>query len=114
MQNQHCGGNIKLSMEVIPVEYLPNSVDPGSNETHSEFYSQISYYNEQDACDSNDHMIHVFKKLLNHEYCCLACQHYDNKMMVMKRNNIFIWYNNGLCNKFTWPCKYCFGQTNFI
>ena len=49
-------------MEGISVEYDPNSVDPGINEAKSEFNSYISDDNEQYACDSYAHIIHLFKK----------------------------------------------------
>ena len=32
IQSQHWGGNRKLSMEGIAIEYFPYSIDPGSNE----------------------------------------------------------------------------------
>ena len=47
-------------MEVVAVEYFPNSVDPGSNEK-SEFHSYISGDNEQYACDLHAHIFHIFK-----------------------------------------------------
>ena len=51
-------------MEGIAVEYFTNSVDPGSNETKPEFHSYISDENEQDACDSHYHMVHLLKTFL--------------------------------------------------
>ena len=35
IQIQHWGGHRKLSMDVIAVEYAPNSVDTGRNKTKS-------------------------------------------------------------------------------
>ena len=52
-------------MEGIAVEYFPNSVHPGRNETKSQFNSYISDDNEQDACGSHAHMFCLFKKSLN-------------------------------------------------
>ena len=52
-------------MEVIDVGYFPNSVHPGSNLEQSEFHSYISDDNEQDTCDSHDHMFHILKKLFD-------------------------------------------------
>ena len=51
-------------MEGIAIEYFPNSIDPGSNEKKYEFHSYISDNNEQDACDSHDHMFHLLKQHL--------------------------------------------------
>ena len=48
-------------MEGISVEYFPNLVYPGSNETRSEFHSYISDENEKDAFGSHFHIIHLFK-----------------------------------------------------
>ena len=31
IRGQHWGGKRQLSMEIIAVEYFPNSVDPGNN-----------------------------------------------------------------------------------
>ena len=46
-------------MEVIAVEYFPNSFDPCNNEEKSEFHSYIRDDNEQDACDSHAHLVHI-------------------------------------------------------
>ena len=59
---QHWGGNRQLSMEETAVEYFTNSVDPGRNEAKSGFHTYISDNNEQDAYDSQYHIIHLFKK----------------------------------------------------
>ena len=48
-------------MEGISVDYFPKPVDPGIKEIESEFNSYISDENEQDICDSHDHMVHLFK-----------------------------------------------------
>ena len=48
-------------MEGIAVEYSPNSVDPGTNETKTEFHSYISDENEQDSCDSHAHKFSYIK-----------------------------------------------------
>ena len=37
IQSQHWGGNTKLSMEGIAVEYFTNSIDHGSNEKNLSF-----------------------------------------------------------------------------
>ena len=50
-------------MEVIDVEYFTIPIDTGSNEVKSEFHSYISDYNEQDACDSHDNMVNLYKKV---------------------------------------------------
>ena len=47
-------------MEGVVIEYFPNTVDTGSNETISQFRSYISDENEQDACDSHAHTIQLF------------------------------------------------------
>ena len=60
IQSQHWGGNIQLSMEGIAIEYFPTFVDNGKNEEKSEFHSYISDENEQDACNSHAHMVHIF------------------------------------------------------
>ena len=49
-------------MEVIAVEYFPTYIDTGKNEEKSELHSYISDDNEQYACDSHAHMVHIFKK----------------------------------------------------
>ena len=71
-------------MEGIYVEYFPNIIDPGINETNSEFCSYISDHNEQDACDSHYHMIHLFK---NHLF-----------------GNISVWHVNHM-ERHWWFCK---------
>ena len=48
-------------MEDIAVEYFPTSIDTGKNEEKSEFHSYIRDDNEQDACDSHAHMVHLLK-----------------------------------------------------
>ena len=48
-------------MEVIAVEYLPSSFDTVKNKEKSEFHSYISDDNEQDACDSHAHLVHIYK-----------------------------------------------------
>ena len=48
-------------MEGIAVEYSPSLFYPGNNEVNFELYSYISDNNEQDACDSYDHMYHIFE-----------------------------------------------------
>ena len=63
IQSQHCGGNRKLSMEGINIEYFTNLVDTGSNEKKSEFHSYISGDNDQDSCDSHAHFSHIFKNI---------------------------------------------------
>ena len=67
IQSQHWGGNKQLSIESIAVEYFPNSVHTGINETKSEFHSYISDDNEKDACYSHARMFHLFNKN-NHDY----------------------------------------------
>ena len=47
-------------MEEIAVEYFPNPLDPGINETESGFHSYKSDDNEQYSCDLHAHMIHLF------------------------------------------------------
>ena len=37
IKSQYWGGNSHLSIEVISVEYFPNSVDPGNNEINKNF-----------------------------------------------------------------------------
>ena len=66
IQIQHWGGNRKLSMEGIAIEYFPISIDTHNNEEKSEFHSYISDYNEKDACDSHDHILIFF--IINKEY----------------------------------------------
>ena len=51
-------------MEGISVEYFPAYFDNGNNEEKSELHSYISNDNEQDACNSHAHMVHLFKTLL--------------------------------------------------
>ena len=51
-------------MEGIAGEYFPTSVDNGNNEEKSEFNSYISDDNEQDACNSHAHMVHLLKIFL--------------------------------------------------
>ena len=51
-------------MEGSAVEYFPTSVDIGNNEEKYEFHSYISDENEQDACDSHYHMVHLLKTFL--------------------------------------------------
>ena len=46
-------------MEGIYVKYFPTSIDTGNNKEKYEFHSYISDYNEQYACDSHDHMVHI-------------------------------------------------------
>ena len=58
-------------MESIAVEYLPTSIDTGNNEETSEFHSYISDDNEQNACDSHAHMVHILKTFL--DSVILAC-----------------------------------------
>ena len=58
IQGQNCGGNRKLSIEGIAIEYFPNSIDPGVNKK-SEFHSYISDKNEQYACDSHAQTFHL-------------------------------------------------------
>ena len=59
IQSWHWDGNRQLSMEGIAVAYFSNSVDPGRNETESQFHSYTSDENEQYGCDSHAHMITV-------------------------------------------------------
>ena len=47
-------------MGCIAVECFPASVDIGSYEGKSEFHSYKSDDNEQYACDSHAHMIHIY------------------------------------------------------
>ena len=56
IQSQHWGGNRKLSMEAITVEYFPTSVDTGNNEENFEVRSYISVDNEEDVSASHAHM----------------------------------------------------------
>ena len=72
-------------MEGVAFEYVPNSIDPGSNENF-EYNSYISDNNKHDACDSHAHMFHLLKKSLNQEYYCLVCQHYGKTQMVVPSN----------------------------
>ena len=46
IQSQHWGGNRQLSMEDIPVEYFPTSIDTNNNDKNMN-----SDDNEQDSCD---------------------------------------------------------------
>ena len=46
-------------MEGIAIEYFQTSVDIGNNEEKSKFHSYISDDNEQYACDSHAHMVHI-------------------------------------------------------
>ena len=62
IQSRNWGVNKQLSLEVIAVEYFPNSFYLGSNEK-SVFHSYISDYNEQDACDSHSHKVNSFKTI---------------------------------------------------
>ena len=48
-------------MEVISVEYFPNSIDNDNNEK-SGFHSYISDENEQYTCYSHAHMYYLFKR----------------------------------------------------
>ena len=64
IQSRHFGGNIILPMEVIAVDYFPNTVDKGNKEKY-EFCSYISGDNEKYACDSHAYMVHLFKHSLN-------------------------------------------------
>ena len=48
-------------MEDITVKYFPSLFDRVNNEEKYEFYSYRSDKNEQDACDSHDHMFHLLK-----------------------------------------------------
>ena len=83
IQSQNWGGNRLLSMEVVAVEYFPNSVDPGSNEK-SEFHSYISDENEQDECDLHARM-----------FCLL-------KIYIFR--NISVWYVNSM-GRHRWLCQ---------
>ena len=47
-------------MEIIAVEYFPNSIYLCSNEKTYGFHSYISGDNEQYACDSHAYMFHLF------------------------------------------------------
>ena len=49
-------------MEGIAVEYFPASVDISNNEEKSELHSYISDENEEFACDSHAHMVHILNK----------------------------------------------------
>ena len=51
-------------MEGIAVEYFPTSIDTGKNEEKYEFHSYISDDDEQDACDSHAHMVHLLQTFL--------------------------------------------------
>ena len=51
-------------MEVISVEYFLTSVGTDINEGKPVFHSYLSYDNEQDACDSHAHMVHLLKTFL--------------------------------------------------
>ena len=64
IQSQHWVRKRQLSMESIAVEYFPTSVDIGNNEEKSELYSYISDDNEQYACNSHAHMVHLLKIFL--------------------------------------------------
>ena len=50
-------------MEGISVGYFLSSIDPGNNKEQYSLHSYIIGDNEQDACDSHDHMFYLFKKL---------------------------------------------------
>ena len=60
-----CSNNRQLEMEVIAIGYFFKPVEPGRNVTKSGFHSYISDVNEQDACDSHDNMVQLFKKPFN-------------------------------------------------
>ena len=59
MHIKHWGGNRKLSMEGIAVEYFPSSIDTGKNEEKYEYHSYISDDNETYACYSHAHMFYL-------------------------------------------------------
>ena len=46
-------------MEGIAVEYFPTFIDTGKKEENYEFHSYISDNNEQAACDSHAHTVHL-------------------------------------------------------
>ena len=107
-------------MEGIDDEYFPTSVDIGNNEEKYEFHSYISDHNEQDACDSHSHMVHIYIYLESgillsgmstvwedndscaNKYMCYFFYIFNGCII------IFIWYYNGSVNKCTWPQKECF------
>ena len=78
-------------MEVIFVEYFPNSVDTGINENIFEFHSYISDENEQNSCYSHARMFRIFKKYLYHEYEFLVCKQYGKTPMVVPINIGVLW-----------------------
>ena len=51
-------------MEDITVKYFPSLFDRVNNEEKYEFYSYRSDKNEQDACDSHDHIVSLIKKFI--------------------------------------------------
>ena len=51
IQSQHWGGNRKLSIEGIVLEYFPNINKIRKNESKYEFHSYTSDNNEQYTCD---------------------------------------------------------------
>ena len=53
-------------MEGIAVEYFLTSIDTGNNEK-KELHSYVSDDNEQDACDSHAHMVHILNIFYNKE-----------------------------------------------
>ena len=107
IQIQHWGRNIRLSTEVISVEYFPISIDHGSNEKNL-IFSYINYENVEYSCDSRAHMFHIFLNILigdisvwyvniigrNLSLCQAieVCFGYIFNEHVI----IFIWYYNGL------------------
>ena len=50
------------------IEYLPNKENIRTNESKSELHPFISDGNEQYACDSHTHTVHLFKKFIELEH----------------------------------------------
>ena len=60
IQIEHSDGTRKFLVEDIAIEYFPNLVKRGNNETNSEFHLYKSDDNEQDSSDSLYHMFHLY------------------------------------------------------
>ena len=57
---------MELSIECAVIKYVPKFNSSCSNK-NSEFYSYISDYNEQDACNSHANMFHLLNKFFDSE-----------------------------------------------
>ena len=64
MQGKKQGRNRKLSMEVIVLGLFPNTNKIIKNKPRSDSHLYISNNNGQDARNSHDHMVHLFKKFI--------------------------------------------------